>query len=276
MKQCYICKLEKSVDCFGKLKKSRDGLRYDCKDCRTKYNIQNRFSIKERNQKYYEEKKDNILSKNKIYRKEHKTEISEQRKEYRNREENQVRIKKKNKEYLPIRKMKIKERRKTDLNFKLGEILRSKLHKILRNQNTSHTKYLGCDVDWLKKWFEFRFDASMNWENLGSYWQIDHILPIHRFDFSKETDIKICFHWTNLQPLTALENRQKSDKLLLHYYFNNIVNINRFNIKNAQYLGYQALNESLKWLRIELGYGKNPSYDDVSKTSEIGNPQPSL
>ena len=39
-------------------------------------------------------------------------------------------------------------------------------------------------------------------------------------------------------------------------------------------IGYQALNESLKWLRMELRYGKNPSYKDV-QTSEIGNPQPS-
>jgi len=48
----------------------------------------------------------------------------------------------------------------------------------------------------------------------------------------------------------------------------------RFNQKNRKFLGYQAINESLWWLRIELRYGKNPSHEDV-KTSEIGNPQPS-
>jgi hypothetical protein len=276
MKSCYICKLEKSLDCFGKLKNSRDGLRYDCKDCRKEYRIKNNVHIQEKNKKYYEDKKDDMLSKNKIYREQHKTEICEQRKEYRTREENKVRIKQKNKEYLPIRKMKIKEKRKTDLNFKLGEILRSKIHKMLKNQKTSYTKYIGCDVEWLKKWLEFRFDENMKWDNLGSYWQIDHILPIHGFDFAKETDIRVCFHWTNLQPLTGTENREKGKKLALHYYFNNIVNINRFNSKNTQYLGYEALNESLKWLRVELRYRKNPSYEDVLNTSKIGNPQPSL
>jgi hypothetical protein len=41
--------------------------------------------------------------------------------------------------------------------------------------------------------------------------------------------------------------------------------------------GYQTLNESLKWLRIELRYGKNPTDDNVFiKTFEIDNPQPSL
>ena len=69
----------------------------------------------------------------------------------------------------------------------------------------------------------------------------------------------------------------KIDKLQLHYYFNNIVNINRFNTINRQYLGYQAVNESLQWLRIKLRYGKNPPYEDaIQNASEIDNPQPSL
>jgi hypothetical protein len=135
-------------------------------------------------------------------------------------------------------------------------------------------KYFVCKV-MLKKWLEFRFDENMNWENFGIYWQIDHIIPINKFDFSKENNIKICFHWTNLQPLTSLENRQKSDKLLLHYYFNNIINIYRFNKKYAQNMGYETVNESLQWLRLELRYRKNAPYED-GNTSEIDNPQPSL
>ena len=158
----------------------------------------------------------------------------------------------------------------------MSEILRSKIHKLLKNQKTSYTKYIGCDIEFLKTWIEYRFDENMNWNNFGSYWQIDHILPINKFNFENEIDKYTCFHWTNLQPLSGIENRQKSDKLLLHYYFNNIVNVNRFNTKYTQYLGYQTVNESLQWLRIELRYGKNPPYDDVVTTSEIGNPQPSL
>ena len=39
-------------------------------------------------------------------------------------------------------------------------------------------------------------------------------------------------------------------------------------------MGYQVVNESLRWLRVELRYGNNPSYKDVKDASEIGNPQP--
>jgi hypothetical protein len=111
----------------------------------------------------------------------------------------------------------------------------------------------------------------MNWENLGSYWQIDHIIPINAFNFKNTNEKYICFHWTNLQPLTCYENRFKSNKIYLHYYFNNIISINRFNSKYRQFLGYQMINESLSWLRDnELRYGKNPT--DIT----MDNQQPSL
>ena len=45
MKICCKCKNEKNLDCFGKLKNSPDGLRYDCKDCRKEYNIKNKEII---------------------------------------------------------------------------------------------------------------------------------------------------------------------------------------------------------------------------------------
>ncbi len=275
-KICYICKLDKLLEYFGKLKRSRDGLRYDCKDCRKEYRNKNIVHIQEKNKIYYENNKDSLLIKNKEYRNQNIEKIYEQKKEYRNREENKEHIKQKCKDYLPIRKLKIKEKRKLDLNFKMSEILRSKIHKLLHNRKTSYIKYIGCDMEWLKKWIEYRFDNNMNWDNFGSYWQIDHILPISKFNFMNENEITVCFNWTNLQPLTSIENRQKSDKLLLHYYFNNIINVNRFNNKYKQYLGYQVVNESLQWLRLELRYGKNPPYDDVVTTSETGNPQPSL
>ena len=176
---------------------------------------------------------------------------------------------------MPKKKEQIKIKRKTNLNFKISEIIRSKIHKMLKNQKTSYLTLLGCDLDFFKKWMEFQFVDNMKWSNLGEIWQIDHILPISKFDFSNENEKKICFHWTNMQPLSSNENRSKSSKIELHYYFNNLVNVNRFNNFNKQYLGYQNLNESLNWLRTKLRYGDNPS-DDYTKVYEIGNQQPRL
>ena len=274
-KKCCKCKIEKSYEYFGKLKSSNDGYRYDCNDCRKEYRDKNKAHIKQKNQIYFKENKEALLQKNKIYRESNADAISIQRQKYRNQDAVKEHVKQKQKEYLPIRCQKIREKRKNDINFQMSEILRSKIHKMLHNKETSYIKYIGCDIDFLKSWLEFRFDSKMNWTNLGTCWQIDHILPINKFDMTNENDIRICFHWTNLQPLDSYENRQKSNKIQLHHYFNNIVNINRFNQVYRQYLGYQVLNESLKWLRIKLRYGNNATYND-NKLSEIGNPQPSL
>jgi hypothetical protein len=149
---------------------------------------------------------------------------------------------------------------------------------MLKGLNTSYQDLLGCNLEFFKKWIEFRFNENMSWENLGKYWQIDHILPINSFNFSDDNDKNICFHWTNLQPLESKENNKKSDKIELHYFFNNIVNINRFNSKNDQFLGYQTVNKSLQWLKKKnFRYGNNPSDDNAIKFAfEMDNPQPSL
>lgn len=276
MKRCSKCKRELNMDCFGKLSSSPDGFKYNCKECIKEYNASVREQIKIKNKIYYENNKDTILSKSKIYREINKDTISLQRKGYRNREDVKEHIKMKQKEYLPIRKRNIKNKRQIDLNFRLSETLRSKLGRVLKGYNTSYTKTLGCDLCFLKKWLEYRFDCNMNWSNYGSYWHIDHILPINQFNFRNHNEKNICFYWTNLQPLHSKDNQSKSDKIMLHHYFNNIVSVFRFNKFHKQYLGYQTVNESLQWLRSKLRYGNNSLYDSGTIPLEIDNPQPSL
>ena len=41
---------------------------------------------------------------------------------------------------------------------------------------------------------------------------IDHRRPCASFDLTKEEDIKMCFHYTNLQPLWSTDNLRKRDK----------------------------------------------------------------
>ena len=260
-KICCKCKVVICLSEFGNLKNSPDGLRYDCKVCRKNYREEKRDVINEKCKEYYKNNKNAHLEKCKEYRNENNEKINQQRKEYRNRHDVKEHIKAKNKEYLPIRCEMIKQKRLTDKNFQISEILRSKIHKMIKGLPTSYQQILGCDMEFFKKWIEFRFDKTMNWDNLGTYWQIDHILPINGFDLSDEPNKFICFHWTNLQPLTKFENQSKSDKLLLHYYFNNIINVNRFNKKYNSFLGYEILGESLRWLRSKLRYRENPPDD---------------
>ena len=60
---------------------------------------------------------------------------------------------------------------------------------------------------------------------MGSYWHVDHILPISKFDLKNQNEIQICYHWSNLQPLETFENISKSNNIHLHTYFNNLVSL---------------------------------------------------
>jgi len=249
-KRCSACKLTKNFREFNKSKSTKDGYHFTCKLCRKTYNEKVKDKKKEYNSKYWEEKKDILLIKNKNYRDSNKTKINKQRSEYRSRDDVKKHISEKNREYLPIRKAKIKEKRKVDFNFRLSEVLRSKIHKMLNGKKTSYQHITGCDIDTLKKWLEFQFDSNMNWSNFGTYWQIDHVIPISIFDFEKERDKRVCFRWKNLQPLKKEENQSKSNILVLPYVFNSIITAHRF-IQNEKlnHEEYQNLVETLDWLR---------------------------
>lgn len=102
-----------------------------------------------------------------------------------------------------------------DVNFRIGLNLRSRIRSALkRNSKSSSTKDLiGCSVAELKLKLAEKFKPGMSWENYG-LWQIDHIIPCAAFDLSKSSNQHVCFHFSNLQPLWAEENRTKSNKIM--------------------------------------------------------------
>ena len=53
----------------------------------------------------------------------------------------------------------------------------------------------------------------MNWDNKSDIWELDHIIPISKFNLENPIHKETCFHWCNLKPIIKSENRQKSNKL---------------------------------------------------------------
>lgn len=107
----------------------------------------------------------------------------------------------------------IQARIKKDPEFKLTVYCRSRLKTALKgNIKSGRTiELLGCSISELKIHLESLFKAGMSWDNYGS-WHIDHKRPCASFDLSDATQQRICFHYSNLQPLWAADNLSKSDK----------------------------------------------------------------
>lgn len=110
-----------------------------------------------------------------------------------------------------------KARRRTDVGFRLGLILRSRIGNALRGNKKpgSAVRDLGCSVEELKVYLESKFQPGMSWDNYGYRgWHIDHIKPLASFDLTDRQQFLQACHYTNLQPLWAKDNFAKSDKIL--------------------------------------------------------------
>lgn len=70
--------------------------------------------------------------------------------------------------------------------------------------------YLGCSKIELKEYIESQFKPGMDWNNYGK-WHVDHIRPLSSFNLSVEEERIKAFHYSNLQPLWAVDNIKKSD-----------------------------------------------------------------
>lgn len=104
--------------------------------------------------------------------------------------------------------------RRADENFRILHCLRSRLLSAFEltgaKKCASTLELVGCDIGHLKKYLESQFTEGMTWENHSKDgWHIDHVIPCSKFDLSCHEHQRVCFHFTNLQPLWAKDNCRK-------------------------------------------------------------------
>jgi hypothetical protein len=78
------------------------------------------------------------------------------------------------------------------------------------SKNKSTMEYVGCDIGTVRIHLENQFTEGMTWNNQGD-WHIDHRRPCASFNLDNEEEKIMCFNYTNLQPMWAIENKIKSD-----------------------------------------------------------------
>jgi hypothetical protein len=185
MKICIKCKQNKELLEFGNHKITKDGLNTQCKNCNNKHSREYHRKNPEKGREY-------------------------SRIRYKNNKEYWIKYFQNNKEkvneYQKIRK------RENPL-FRVKTLIRSRLCDVLKRnnwkKNSKLADYLGCSIENLKKHLESKFHTGMDWENHGK-WHIDHIIPLASAKTEEEL-YKLC-HYTNLQPLWAVDNLKKGDK----------------------------------------------------------------
>jgi len=103
------------------------------------------------------------------------------------------------------------ERRRADPAYAMVIRLRARVRQVLyvRQKAATTMELLGCTRAEFLAHIEAQFQPGMTWEN-RSLWHIDHIHPCASFDLLDPEHQRICFHYTNLQPLWAADNLKKS------------------------------------------------------------------
>lgn len=212
-KFCSKCGRILPLNQFYKASSAKDGLFHKCKDCTNEagklYYQENKDTVDQRHRAYSEKTKHTRASKQKAYSDSHKEATA-----------------KRSKEWYAKNKEKIKEREKQRIkdnpDVQIRRALRARIIHALNGDNKSANTMalIGCDIEFLKSHLEAQFLEGMTWGNYGvrnrtwkdNWWTVDHIRPCALFDLSNPEEQRICFHWTNLQPMWWRDNISKSDK----------------------------------------------------------------
>jgi hypothetical protein len=185
------------------------------KERKRRWKNENVEKIKKYNKEYKEKNSKKIKKYNKKYRKENPKKIKEGERKW--KEKNFGRFKRSNKNY-------VKNKRKINVHFKLktnvSSLIGGRLKKRLLSKNRKSTfDFLPYTVDELKQHLEKQFEPWMNWDNWGSgkgKWNIDHRKPDSLFNYKsiEDEEFQECWALSNLQPLDAMENIKKSNKII--------------------------------------------------------------
>lgn len=196
VQQCTKCNIIKEYKYFSKSKIKINGIKSKCKECAKIENAQHYENNKElyhnMRQKYYKNNKRKILDKNNEYFIANTNTIIQYRAKYQ------------------------KTRRANDPLYKLCHTIRTLICGAFKKKNIQKLhkseSILCCTFEQFKEHLEQQFDDKMNWDNQGTYWELDHIKPVSLA--TNEQELLALNHYTNFQPLFWRDNIMKSNKYI--------------------------------------------------------------
>jgi hypothetical protein len=170
-----------------------------CKNCiaiqRKAFRIANQERIHEEALKWRTKNREFINAAAKEYRQKNKTAIRERNRAY------------------------VAKRRQNEPRYRLQSSISRNIAHSLKQRYSSKSrakwqKVVGYTLEELTRHLEALFTEEMTWENYGTFWHIDHIVPQSWFKFAtfECAEFRACWALTNLQPLEATKNMSKQNR----------------------------------------------------------------
>lgn len=76
--------------------------------------------------------------------------------------------------------------------------------------------YIGSSFEQMANWLEYNFTSKMTWQNRGIEWDVDHVIPVSKWDLSNPEQTYMCYNWKNLSPLNSPKNRIEKNNMIDH------------------------------------------------------------
>jgi len=195
---------------FYKNEKMKSGYVNECKSCVSIRNKKNNVNHRKNQQKYAKNNPDKIKKRTKDYYHKNKELENARSKNWRNN----------NKRYIRDYN---NERRRNNPHIRLADNIRSAIRRGIKIKKTGATfSLLPYSVEELMSHLESQFINEMNWENYGTFWHIDHKIPLAFYSLKSEKDPNFLKAWSlnNLRPLNKSENISKNSfyEGERHYY----------------------------------------------------------
>ena len=90
------------------------------------------------------------------------------------------------------------------------QLQRKQIYRIMKQTSINKTKpsieYLGCSVEYFREYIKSKMVEGMTFNNI----HYDHIKPINAFNLENQDELLNCCHYTNFQPLLAVDNLCKN------------------------------------------------------------------
>jgi hypothetical protein len=90
--------------------------------------------------------------------------------------------------------------------------VRKRLRDVMRGKRNA-LNVVGCTRKQLQEHLQSQFTKQIHWNNYGTYWHVDHIVPVSHFDLTNPEHVKLVHHYTNLRPMEAAANMMRGNKI---------------------------------------------------------------
>jgi hypothetical protein len=89
--------------------------------------------------------------------------------------------------------------------------------------SAAYAPFFGIGIESFRDWIEMQFDPEIGWAHFAAKWQFDHVVPPAYFDFNQETDMALCWNFTNIR-IAAMEREglPELDTLGARKYFESL------------------------------------------------------